>query len=223
LHWRPDPAGTNFLFAAVLSVDGTTNACPSLHASLATYCVLCCDRLLRKKKASPATEDGRDGSANCQFALLPAKAAGRKQRKLTVCVAFSLRPWPGATQTDSLRYRHGHLQLPAKLFSSAAVCRSTGHSKWPARRAAKGRRWSSRQPTAPPQKESSSRPDRAASAGFHSARKGRRGAKSLQSARTPVPFAATGQGLSRAATGSAAAGKATGRARPLARRRESAD
>src|SRR5581483_9030410 len=99
LHWRPDPAGTNFLFAAVLSVDGTTNACPSLHASLATYCVLCCDRLLRKKKASPATEDGRDGSANCQFALLPAKAAGRKQRKLTVCATAAGRP--GAFQAPN--------------------------------------------------------------------------------------------------------------------------
>jgi len=44
------PEVTNPLLQMVRTVDTNFNACPSLHASLATYCALCCARLLKSRK-----------------------------------------------------------------------------------------------------------------------------------------------------------------------------
>jgi hypothetical protein len=46
---RPNVTPSDFAYRLVIGVDRPLNACPSLHASLAVYSALWCDRLLRAR------------------------------------------------------------------------------------------------------------------------------------------------------------------------------
>ncbi len=102
---RVDGAASDFAYRLVVGVDQPLNACPSLHASLAVYSALWCDRLLRRREGAGL---GRLGLWTWTLAILYATLALRQHVLVDLlagaalaALVFTGRGWCGGEGSKS--------------------------------------------------------------------------------------------------------------------------